>query len=164
MSRSGRPGGGPTGWRSPGPDRGRNAAAAPASRPDAVSPWRVSRPEPELVYADTGCRAGPSVTSASPPGPPKLSGPGLRRAQADAASTGTVFTLLSMAPQDRDPALADAMYDAVMRTILTDAPALPEESTTAAAVTFRTLVPDLATLSDAERALLSEWLDRVSGS
>jgi hypothetical protein len=44
------------------------------------------------------------------------------------------------------------------------APALPEESTTAAAVTFRTLVPDLATLSDAERALLSEWLDRVSGS
>jgi hypothetical protein len=25
-------------------------------------------------------------------------------------------------------------------------------------------VPDLATLSDAERALLSEWLDRVSGS
>jgi hypothetical protein len=81
-----------------------------------------------------------------------------------AASTGTVFTLLSMAPQDRDPGLADAMYDAVMQTILTDAPALPEESTTAAAVTFRTLVPDLATLSDAERALLSEWLDRVSGS
>jgi hypothetical protein len=25
-------------------------------------------------------------------------------------------------------------------------------------------VPDLAPLSDAERALLSEWLDRVSGS
>ena len=81
-----------------------------------------------------------------------------------AASTGTVFTLLSMAPQDRDPGLADAMYDAVMQAILTDAPALPEESTTAAAVTFRTLVPDLAALSDAERALLSEWLDRVSGS
>lgn len=73
-------------------------------------------------------------------------------------------SLLSMAPQDRDPGLADAMYDAVMQTILTNAPALPEESTTAAAVTFRTLVPDLTTLSDAERALLSEWLDRVSGS
>jgi hypothetical protein len=52
----------------------------------------------------------------------------------------------------------------VMQIILTDAPALGEESTTSAAVTFRTLVPDLATLSDAERALLSEWLDRVSGS
>ena len=45
-----------------------------------------------------------------------------------AAGTGTVFTLLSMAPQDRDPGLADAMYDAVMQTILTDAPALPEEA------------------------------------
>jgi AcrR family transcriptional regulator len=81
-----------------------------------------------------------------------------------AASTGTVFTLLSMAPQDRDPGLVDAMYDTVMQTILTDAPALPDESTTAAAVTFRALVPDLATLSDAERALLSEWLDRASTS
>lgn len=28
----------------------------------------------------------------------------------------------------------------------------------------RALVPDLAALSGAERALLSEWLDRVSGS
>src|ERR1700685_659898 len=81
-----------------------------------------------------------------------------------AASTGTLFTLLSMAPPDRDPGLVDAMYDTVMQTILTNAPALPEENTTAAAVTFRTLVPDLATLSDAERALLSEWLDRVTGS
>jgi hypothetical protein len=52
----------------------------------------------------------------------------------------------------------------VMQTILTNAPVLPEENTTAAAVTFRTLVPDLATLSDAERALLSEWLDRASDS
>src|SRR5580693_9133851 len=120
MSRSGRPGGGPTGWISPGPDRGRNAAAAPVSRRDAVSPWRVSRREPELVYADTGVPRGPVGDLRQP--------------------------------------------DDVVRTILTDAPALPEESTTAAAVTFRTLVPDLATLSDAERALLSEWLDRVSGS
>jgi hypothetical protein len=79
-----------------------------------------------------------------------------------AASTGTVCTLRFMAPQDQDPGLADAMYDAVMQTILTNAPALPHKSTTAAAVTFRTLVPDLVTLSDAERALLSEWLDRAS--
>jgi AcrR family transcriptional regulator len=79
-----------------------------------------------------------------------------------AAGTGTVLALLSMPPQDRDLGLADAMYDAVMQTTLTDAPALPDEPATAAAVTFRTVVPDLATLSDAERALLSEWLDRAS--
>jgi len=79
-----------------------------------------------------------------------------------AAGTGAVLTLLAMASPDRDLGLADAMYDAVMHTILTDAPALPDEPATAAAVTFRTVVPDLATLSDAERALLSEWLDRAS--
>jgi AcrR family transcriptional regulator len=79
-----------------------------------------------------------------------------------AAGTGAVLTLLSLPPQDRDPGLADAMYDAVTQAILTDAPALPDEPATAAAVTFRTLVPDLTTLSDAERALLSEWLDRAS--
>jgi AcrR family transcriptional regulator len=79
-----------------------------------------------------------------------------------AAGTGTVLTLLAAAPPDRDLGLADAMCDAVMQTILTDAPALPDEPATAAAVTFRTVVPDLATLSSAERALLSEWLDRAS--
>ena len=65
---------------------------------------------------------------------------------------------------DRDPGLADAMYDVVMLAILTDVPVLSEQSATAAAVTFRTLAPDLGTPGDAERALLSEWLDRVSGS
>jgi AcrR family transcriptional regulator len=79
-----------------------------------------------------------------------------------AAGTGVVLTLLAVPPPDRDLGLADAMYDAVMQAILTDAPALPDEPATAAAVTFATVVPDLATLSDAERALLSEWLDRAS--
>jgi AcrR family transcriptional regulator len=79
-----------------------------------------------------------------------------------AAGTGTVLTLLTQPPDERDQGLADAMYDAVMQTILTDAPALPDEPATAAAVTFQTVVPDLTTLTDAERALLSEWLDRAS--
>ncbi|KJK55387.1 TetR family transcriptional regulator [Saccharothrix sp. ST-888] len=79
-----------------------------------------------------------------------------------AAGTGAVLTLLAMAPQDRELDLADAMYDAVMQTILTDAPALAEDGTTAAAVAFRTVVPKLPMLTDAERALLSEWLDRAT--
>jgi hypothetical protein len=54
------------------------------------------------------------------------------------------------------------MYDAVMQSILTDVPALAEDSTTAAAVAFRTVVPKLPMLTDAERALLSEWLDRAT--
>jgi AcrR family transcriptional regulator len=87
----------------------------------------------------------------------------LRVALSHAAGTGAVLTLLSLPPEDRDPGLADAMYDAVTLSILTDAPALAEDGTTAAAVAFRTVVPRLSMLTDAERALLSEWLDQASG-
>lgn len=81
-----------------------------------------------------------------------------------AAGTGAVLTLLSLPPQERDLDLADAMYDAVRRAILTDVPALAEATATAVAVAFKTLVPNLPTLTDAERALLTDWLDRVIGS
>jgi AcrR family transcriptional regulator len=73
-----------------------------------------------------------------------------------AAGTGAVLTLLSTPPEDRDLDLADAMYEAVMRSILTDAPALPADSTAA----FRAVALDLPMLTAAERALLSEWLAR----
>jgi DNA-binding NarL/FixJ family response regulator len=45
---------------SPGPDRGRKAAAAPASRRDMVNPWRVSRPIPatRVHYLATGALTG----------------------------------------------------------------------------------------------------------
>jgi hypothetical protein len=78
-----------------------------------------------------------------------------------AAGTGAVLTLLSTPPEHRDPDLADAMYEAVMRSILTAVPTLPPDSTTAAAVAFRAVAPKLTMLTDAERALLSEWLIRA---
>lgn len=81
-----------------------------------------------------------------------------------AAGTGTVLALLSTPPEQRDPGLADAMYEAVMRSVLTDGPALPADGATAAAVAFRAVAPDLTTLTDAERALLAEWLDRADGT
>lgn len=78
-----------------------------------------------------------------------------------AAGTGAVLTLISAAPEDRDPGLADAMYDAVMREILTDAPALPAGDPSAAVIAFRAVVPRLDSLSAGERAVLLEWLDRA---
>ena len=80
-----------------------------------------------------------------------------------AAGTGTVLTLLATPPQQRDPALSATMYDTVARTVLTDAPALPSADATAVAVAFRAVAPQLPGLSDAERTLLSEWLDRAAG-
>ncbi|MEV6772431.1 TetR/AcrR family transcriptional regulator [Nocardia sp. NPDC051030] len=81
-----------------------------------------------------------------------------------AAGTGAVLTLLAMPPERRDLDLAEAMYDAVTQSILTDAPALAEDGTTAAAIAFRTVVPKLELLTETERALLSEWLDRATGN
>ncbi|WP_067563806.1 hypothetical protein [Nocardia acidivorans] len=69
-----------------------------------------------------------------------------------------------MPPRQRDPELADAMYDAVMRAILTDMPALASDDTTAAIVAFRTLAPRIPALTEAERNLLAEWLERASAS
>ncbi|UOX92057.1 TetR/AcrR family transcriptional regulator [Amycolatopsis sp. FBCC-B4732] len=62
-----------------------------------------------------------------------------------AAGTGTVLALLAAPPTGRDPGLADAMWEAVAHRILTDVP-----------------TPDAAPapLTDAERALLAEWLSR----
>jgi AcrR family transcriptional regulator len=78
-----------------------------------------------------------------------------------AAGTGAVLTLLATPPHERDPELADAMYDAVTRSILTDEPAPSLDGPTAAAVAFRAIAPTLPGLSAAERALLAEWLDRA---
>ena len=77
------------------------------------------------------------------------------------AGTGAVLTLLALPEADRDPGLADAMYEAVLRAILTDAPAPAPDRLTAAVVTFRAVLPELPTLTAAERALLREWLDRT---
>ncbi|WP_405089933.1 TetR/AcrR family transcriptional regulator [Micromonospora sp. NBC_01392] len=81
-----------------------------------------------------------------------------------AAGVGTVQTLLATPPQRRDPALADAMIDAVLARILTDAPAAASDGPRATAVAMRALAPQLPMLSDAERHLLVEWLDRVARS
>jgi AcrR family transcriptional regulator len=78
-----------------------------------------------------------------------------------AAGTGTVLALLGTPADARDPGLADAMFDALSRSILATAPAVPDTGATAVAIAFRTQVPDLPGLTDAERALLAEWVSRA---
>ncbi|SEL81646.1 questin oxidase family protein [Streptacidiphilus jiangxiensis] len=55
------------------------------------------------------------------------------------------------------------MHEAVTRSILTDAPAMTENSAITSAVAFRTIIPRLPQLTDAERGLLDEWLARATG-
>lgn len=77
-----------------------------------------------------------------------------------AAGNGAVLALLGLPEQQRDPGLSDAMFEAVSTAILTAAPAIPDTSAAAVAITFATMIPALPGLSDAERALMAEWLTR----
>ncbi|MDT9700867.1 TetR/AcrR family transcriptional regulator [Streptomyces sp. P17] len=77
-----------------------------------------------------------------------------------AAGVGTVHTLLTLPPERSDPHLADAAFDAIARAILADGPAVPAQDPAAAVAAFRTLLPELPTLSKAEATLLDEWLQR----
>lgn len=78
-----------------------------------------------------------------------------------AAGTGLVLTLLDTPPDARDPGLAEAMFDALAAAILADVPAVAEAGVGAVAVTFATAVAELPALTDAERALMGEWLGRA---
>ncbi|MET8359071.1 TetR/AcrR family transcriptional regulator [Micromonospora sp. NPDC005171] len=76
------------------------------------------------------------------------------------AGNGTVLTLLGMPTDQRDLGLGEAMLEAVLTSILATTPATPDTTTNAVAVTFATVLPDLPGLTDAERALMAEWLHR----
>lgn len=78
-----------------------------------------------------------------------------------AAGTGTITTILATPPEYRDDHLAEEMYDAVLRQMLTDAPERASSGPTATAVALRAVAPQLDVLTRAERQLLCDWLDRV---
>lgn len=78
-----------------------------------------------------------------------------------AAGIGTIQTLLATPPEHRDADLAEDMFEAVLRQILVDAPDSTGNGPTATAVAFRAIAPRLEALTEAERQLLAEWLDRV---
>jgi len=78
-----------------------------------------------------------------------------------AAGSGTVLALLEAPAAQRDEGLSEAVLDAVLGAVLRGAPAVADTSPRALAVAFATVVPDLPGLSDAERALMAEWLGRA---
>ncbi len=81
-----------------------------------------------------------------------------------AVGTGVVFTLIDQTEDERDETLADTAWESVCAAILTDASTAAITGPAAAAVTLRAALPDLASLTAAERALLGDWLDRIAES
>jgi len=79
-----------------------------------------------------------------------------------AAACGTVLTLLALPEDRRDPAVSALTRDAVLAAVTTD-PVTPAPSGPAtSAVALHAALPAVAALSAGERALLSEWLDRIA--
>jgi AcrR family transcriptional regulator len=78
-----------------------------------------------------------------------------------AAGIGAIQTLLATPTDQRDTGLAESMLQAVLGEVLTDAPEHPDGGPYAAAVALRAIAPRLGMLSEAERHLLAEWLDRA---
>jgi len=79
-----------------------------------------------------------------------------------AAGTGVVFALINQPEDDRDESLADLAWESVCMTILVDPPEAAPDLPGAAAVTLNAALPELTAFSPGERALLGEWLDRVT--
>jgi AcrR family transcriptional regulator len=77
-----------------------------------------------------------------------------------ATGCGTVFALLEQ--DERDLRAAAITRDAAIAAITTDEPAVSTPGPAAAANALRATLGDATTLSEGERALLAEWLDRLS--
>jgi len=80
-----------------------------------------------------------------------------------AAGIGVIQTLLATPDRHRDPGLGEAMYEAVLGQIVTDAPGRIDDGPMATAVAFRAIAPQLTLITEAEQRLLCEWLDRELG-
>jgi len=78
-----------------------------------------------------------------------------------AAGIGAVQTLLSTPPDQRDLGLAPSIFEAVLARIVADTPEPAHQAPIEAAVALRAIAPQLDMLSDPERQLLAEWLDRA---
>ena len=86
-----------------------------------------------------------------------------------AAGSGVTLTLIGTEPGERDPALSEATREAVLAAVTTDGP--DEEATGGddcgraanRAVALKAILPEAEEeLTPGERALLSEWLDRIA--
>jgi len=79
-----------------------------------------------------------------------------------ASGCGTVLTLLASADGHRDMSLSGIAREAAIAAITTDAPAWESSGPSAAAVALRAVLPEAQSLSDGERSLLTEWLNRLA--
>jgi AcrR family transcriptional regulator len=81
-----------------------------------------------------------------------------------AAGCGTVLTLLAMPEDGRDMRLSRLACHAVIAAIATDTPVTKTPGPAAAAIALRATLPEATALSEGERHVLGEWLDRLAAN
>lgn len=79
-----------------------------------------------------------------------------------ATARGAVLTWLSLPADERPPALLGALREAMVTAVTTEKPAVTGAGPAAAALALRATVPEQGVLSNAERQLLDEWLERLA--
>jgi AcrR family transcriptional regulator len=79
-----------------------------------------------------------------------------------AAGSGTVFSLLATDKDRRDPHLSALAREAVIAAVTTEAATIEASGPAAAAIALRARLPQTTALSEAERQLLAEWLQRIA--
>ena len=81
-----------------------------------------------------------------------------------ASGRGTVLTLLEMPEDQRDLGLSALAREAVIAAIVTDLPSVQATGPAGAAIALRASLPEASALTQGERVLLKEWLDRLARS
>lgn len=79
-----------------------------------------------------------------------------------AAGRGLTLSLIAEPAAERDLSLSDAARDSVIAAVTTDEPRPAGPDLVGQAVALRAALPAAAVLTDAERALLGEWLERIA--
>ena len=79
-----------------------------------------------------------------------------------AAASGVTHALIATPEAERDPDLSRAAREAVIAAITTGPSGAPAPGPAGAAVALRASLPRTDALTEPERALLAEWLDRIA--
>ena len=79
-----------------------------------------------------------------------------------AAGSGTVLSLLATTEARRDPRLSALAREAVIAAVTTTDAAVDAPGPVAAAIALCARLPEATALSEAERRLLDEWLQRIA--
>ncbi|GGL01140.1 TetR/AcrR family transcriptional regulator [Mangrovihabitans endophyticus] len=79
-----------------------------------------------------------------------------------ASGSGTVLALLAVPQEQRDPHLSPLAREACIAAVTTGHTALPAPGVVGAATALRAELSSATALSEAERGVLAEWLDRIA--